>query len=108
MREDPGGGSGFQVDPAELKGAAGQLGRAHDDMNVAITDYDGSVCTAPAAFGDFGMADAYSAFNSAWSAELSVTSEAIDELATKVTTTADNYQASDRENAQNIAKAGKS
>jgi hypothetical protein len=91
MRVDPGGGSGFAVDPAQLKGAAGQLGRAYDDFNTAIDDYAGAECYDQSAFGDFGMGAAWSAFDSAWAGEMGVTSAAISELIGKVNTTADNY-----------------
>ena len=71
MRTDPVDGSGllFQVDPASLSGAAAQLGHAYDDMNTAIAYYASAGATAPAAFGDFGTADAWSSFDSAWSDE---------------------------------------
>jgi hypothetical protein len=106
MQVDPGGGSGFAVDPAELKGAAGQLGQAYDDFDTAITDYGGSVCYDPAAFGDFGLGDAWSAFNSAWASEMSVTSAAIAEMINKINTTSDNYGGTDAHNAGTIRAAG--
>ncbi len=87
MRTNPVDGSGgllFQVDPASLSGAAGQLGQAYDDMNTAIAYYASAGTSAPAAFGDFGMADAWSSFDSAWSDELSVTAAALQELSQKV------------------------
>jgi hypothetical protein len=90
MRVDPGGG-GFQVDPAQLGGVAGQLGRAYDDFGTAMTDYAGAACYAPAAFGDFGMGPAWSNFDGAWSAEMAVLDAAIAELITKVDTTKANY-----------------
>ncbi|HEX3790789.1 MAG TPA: type VII secretion target [Pseudonocardiaceae bacterium] len=106
MQVDPGGGSGFGVDPAQLKGVAGQLGKAYDDVNTAITDFSGSECLDAAVFGDFGMGPAWSAFDSAWASELSVTGAAISELITKVSTTADNYRNTDDRIAAGFTAAG--
>lgn len=60
MLVDPGGGSGFEVDPAQLAGVAGQLGKAYDDFTTAMNDYIGDECYDPAVFGDSGMAAAWS------------------------------------------------
>jgi hypothetical protein len=92
MRVDPGGGDGFQVDPAQLGGVAGELGRAYDDFNTAITDYAGTACYSQSDFGDFGMGPAWSNFEGAWAGEMNVLDSAIDELITKVRTTAINYR----------------
>lgn len=99
MRVDPGGGDGFQVDPAALGGVAGQLGRAYDDFDSAITDYAGTACYSQADFGDFGMGPAWSNFDGAWAAEMDVLDEAIAELIQKVDATKANYT----ENEDNVA-----
>jgi hypothetical protein len=91
MRVDPGGGDGFQVDPAGLGGVAGQLGRAYDDFDTAITDYTGTACYSQADFGDFGMGAAWSNFDGAWAGEMDVLDEALAELIQKVNTTKANY-----------------
>lgn len=91
MRVDPGGGDGFQVDPAGLGGVAGQLGRAYDDFDTAITDYAGTACYSQADFGDFGMGAAWSNFDGAWAGEMDVLDEALAELIQKVNTTKANY-----------------
>lgn len=99
MRIDPGGGDGFQVDPAQLGGVAGQLGHAYDDFNTAITDYAGTACYSQSDFGDFGMGAAWSDFDGAWAGEMNVLDSAIAELIKKVTTTAGNYS----DNEDNVA-----
>lgn len=91
MRVDPGGGDGFQVDPASLGGAAGQLGRAYDDFDTAITDYAGTACYSQQDFGDFGMGPAWSNFDGAWAGEMGVLNSAIAELIKKIDSTAANY-----------------
>jgi hypothetical protein len=91
MRVDPGGGDGFEVDPAQLGGVAGQLGRAYDDLNTAITDYAGNACYSQPDFGDFGMGPAWSNFDGAWAGEMDVLDAAIDELIKKIDATAGNY-----------------
>lgn len=99
MRVDPGGGDGFQVDPAALGGVAGQLGRAYDDFNTVITDYAGTACYGQQDFGDFGMGPAWSNFDGAWAGEMNVISSAIAELIRKVNTTAAAYT----DNESNVA-----
>lgn len=91
MRVDPGGGNGFTVDAVQLNEVARQLGRAYDDMNTALANYGGASCYDASAFGDFGMRDAWSGFDSNWAGELSTISQAIDELSTKVVATTNNY-----------------
>lgn len=98
MRTNPVDGSGllFQVDQAQLSGTAGQVGQVYDDMNTAIACYGEAGPTAPAAFGDFGMADAWSSFDAAWSAELNVTAAALQELSQKVAASAVIYTHNER------------
>ena len=95
VRVDPGGGGGFEVDPAQLGGVAGQLGTAYDDLGTASADYAGLECYAESDFGDFGMGAAWSAFDGAWAAELGLLSSAVAELIGKVDTTAGNYGANE-------------
>lgn len=104
MRVDPGGGDGFEVDPAQLGGVAGQLGRAYDDFNTAITDYAGTACYAQSDFGDFGMGPAWANFDGAWASEMNVLSEAIEELIKKVDTSANNYRDNEDEVAGSFDK----
>lgn len=106
MRVDPGGGGGFQVDPAALGGVAGQLGRAYDDFATAITDYAGTACYSQADFGDFDMGSAWSNFDGAWAGEMDVLDEAIGELIRKVNTTGANYTANEGDVAGSFDKIG--
>lgn len=78
---DVSGGSGeLLVDLPGLEKAIGQLSRADQDFTALIKAYHGTMCYAPEAFGDFGVDDAWSAFDCAWAAELSQTSKALTEL----------------------------
>jgi hypothetical protein len=43
------------VDPATLDGAAGQLGRDHDDVNAGIVVYDSADVSGSGDFGDDGL-----------------------------------------------------
>ncbi|HEV3357981.1 MAG TPA: type VII secretion target [Pseudonocardiaceae bacterium] len=106
MRVDPGGGDGFDVDPAQLGGVAGQLGRAYDDFDQAITDYAGTACYAQSDFGDFGVGPAWANFDGAWAREMNVLGEALQELIQKVDTTAANYRDNEHEVAESFGKVG--
>ncbi|HEV2639858.1 MAG TPA: hypothetical protein VGX23_32295 [Actinocrinis sp.] len=92
---DGGSGSGYQVDPASLAGVAGQIGQAYDDYNTVIVDYLGSACYSEGIFGDPGVGQAWTAFNSAWGDELSVTSEALGEAAQKISAALQQYQSAE-------------
>ncbi len=106
MRADPGGGEGFDVDPAQLDGVAGQLGRAYDDFDKAITDYAGTACYAQSDFGDFGVGPAWTNFDGALASEMSVLGEALAELIRKVDSTSANYRDNEHEVAGAFAKIG--
>jgi hypothetical protein len=106
MRVDPGGGNGFQVDPAGLGGVAGQLGRAYDDFETAITDYAATAGYNQQDFGDFGMGPAWSNFDGAWAGEMSVLDSAIAELIKKVDTTAANYSGNESDIAGSFERIG--
>ncbi|HEX4223072.1 MAG TPA: type VII secretion target [Pseudonocardiaceae bacterium] len=106
MRVDPGGGDGFEVDPAQLGGVAGALGRAYDDFNTAITDYAGTACYSQSDFGDFGMGPAWSNFDGAWAGEMGVLDAAIEELIKKVDATAGNYSTNEDDVAGSFGKVG--
>jgi hypothetical protein len=88
----PAPGGGFTVDVAALQAVAAQLGRAKDDVDQVRRDFDGDRCFDPAAFGDFGLPDAYTGFSNAWVAELAVTSEAVGELVSRTELTVRNYR----------------
>jgi hypothetical protein len=103
MRGDPGGSGsssggsdGFSVDPASLDGAAGQLGRAYDDLGVAMRVYDADSDQPGTAFGDFGVPDAWVAFDADWALELKTTHTALAELIRKVEQTSRNYRTADQ------------
>ncbi len=90
-----GEGGEFAVDRAGLDEAIGQLSRASQDFSVLIKDYEGTACYAPSAFGEFGVDGAWSAFNSAWDAELRQTGEALTELIQDVQAASVGYRGSD-------------
>jgi hypothetical protein len=106
MRVDPGGGDGFSVDPASLSGVAGQVGRAYDDYNTVIVYFCGADVPSGTELGQDGVPAAWSAFESAWSAELSTTSLALAELTRKLQATSDNYRANEAKVAEGIAGVG--
>jgi hypothetical protein len=90
----PGPDDGFSVDPASLHGVAGQIGKAYDDLNTAITRYGGS---QPATPGDFGseVSPAWSNFDGAWAQELDVLSLATMEMIGNVSNAATGYTTAD-------------
>ena len=94
MREpDPGGGSGFAIDPATLTGVAGELGTSYDDLNTASADL---VATAYAGddnsvFGDPDVVSAWNGFCSAYLSEFDEDVAALAELINKLLTTAQKY-----------------
>ena len=107
MLIEEGDGADFQVDPGQLTGVAGQLGRAYDDFNTVIADYDGAACTADASmFGDATVGQAATAFNTAWAAELEVYVEALAEMVRNVSTTAQRYQETERAATQAFSRIG--
>jgi uncharacterized protein YukE len=95
-----GGDSGFEVDPATLKGAAGKLGTAYDNFLAVVSDFDSSGAFDPSLFGD--VQDAWSSFDTAWANEVTTTRAAIAELIQKVSTTADAYSNTDYESEKRI------
>jgi uncharacterized protein YukE len=101
-------GSDFQVDPAQLTGVAGQLGKAYDDFNTALADYYGAACTADTetVFGDAAVAHAATAFNTAWGSELELYVEALAEMVRNVETTAQRYQETERAVTQGFTGIG--
>jgi hypothetical protein len=97
---DPDGGStndssGFEVDPAKLKGAAGRLGTAYDDFQGVVDDFKTTDGFDASLLGD--VQGAWSSFESAWSFEVTTTNAAIAELVQKVSTTHDTYTNADYE-----------
>jgi uncharacterized protein YukE len=99
------GGSDFEVDPAQLGGVAGQLGRAYDDFNAAIAD-DEAVHTDPSAFGDQAVGQAWQAFDAAWAGEMSMYAEALAETVRNVETTAQRYRETEQAVTQNLRGIG--
>jgi uncharacterized protein YukE len=57
-------------------------------------------------FGEFGMDQAWSGFDSNWSQELHVTQRAVDELVQKVSATNANYRAADAKVAGSMTPGG--
>ncbi|HTJ66231.1 MAG TPA: hypothetical protein VL551_01760 [Actinospica sp.] len=98
-------GSDFEVDPAQLGGVAGRLGRAYDDFNTAIVD-DDSAYTDPAAFGDPTVGQAWQSFDSAWAAEMSTYAEALAEMVRNVETTAQRYRETEQSITENLRGIG--
>jgi len=101
----PDGGGDFQVDPAQLGGVAGQLGKAYDDFDTAIVDYD-TVGVDQSAFGDSTVGQAWTAFNAAWGSEMSVYLEALAEMVRNVSTTAQRYQETETAVTRNLTRIG--
>ena len=99
-------GSDFQVDPAQLSGAAGQLGRAYDDFNTALVDYYGAACEDASVFGDATVGQAATAFNTALASELELYVEALAEMVRNVSTTAQRYQETERAVTQGFTRIG--
>jgi hypothetical protein len=111
------GGSDFQVDPEQLGGVAGELGRAYDDFQTAIVD-DGMAFTEPSAFGDaavgqawqaFGDAavgQAWQAFDGAWTGEMAEVSAALAEMVRNVETTAQRYRETEQAITRNLNGIG--
>lgn len=98
------GSSGFTVDPVALGLTAADLAQACDDFHVARADFDGNQCYAPWAFGEFGVGSAWTGFEAAWSAELKVTGDAIEELRGKLSSTAGSYAKSESDNVRLLAR----
>jgi hypothetical protein len=92
MPIDLGDGTGFDVDPAQLSGVAGQLGKVYDDYNTALADFDSGPCVADGVYGDSGVAQAANSCFGAWAQELSFTQSALHEMVEKVSTSAQLYQ----------------
>ena len=94
---------GFIVDPAELGGVAGQIGKAYDDLTTAITRYSGHESPSP---GDFGseVASAWSNFDDAWAKELDVLRLALMEMISKVHSAAAGYAGAESGSTQAVAK----
>ncbi|HEV2634335.1 MAG TPA: hypothetical protein VGX23_04250 [Actinocrinis sp.] len=101
-----GAGPGFQVDPAGLAGMAGRVGRAYDDFGGAVVGFREGGGSFPSAFGEFGVGDAWTSFNAAWSSELDVTRSALAELIRKVSTTAQRYEEAEATVIASVHQAG--
>ncbi|WP_406206618.1 type VII secretion target [Kitasatospora sp. NBC_01560] len=100
------GGDGYSVSLAGLSGVSDQLGKTATDIAAAKAAYAGSVCYASTAFGEFGMDQAWSAFDTAWSKEITVTQRALDELSQKMSTTTQNYRNTEKAIASALVPAG--
>jgi uncharacterized protein YukE len=99
------GGSDFQVDPEQLGGVAGELGRAYDDFQTAIVD-DGMAFTEPSAFGDAAVGQAWQAFDGAWTGEMAEVSAALAEMVRNVETTAQRYRETEQAITRNLNGIG--
>ncbi|MFD0273066.1 type VII secretion target [Kitasatospora sp. NPDC127111] len=101
-----GGAGGYGVSLAGLSGVNDQLAKTAADIAAAKTAYTGSACYASTAFGEFGVDQAWAAFDSAWSKEISVTQRALDELSQKMSTTTQNYHDTEKAIAAALVPAG--
>ncbi|MFI6843920.1 type VII secretion target [Kitasatospora sp. NBC_00085] len=101
-----GGAGGYGVSLAGLSGVSDQLGKTATDIATAKTAYAGSVCYASTAFGEFGMDQAWAAFDAAWSKEIEVTQRALDELSQKMSTTTQNYRNAEKAVTASLVPAG--
>jgi hypothetical protein len=95
-----GRGDEVAVEWAGFKDAVGQLNRASQDFSALIKDYQRTLCYAPSAFGGFEVEGAWSAFDSAWDAELRQTGEALTELVQDLRAASAGYWGSDTRSAR--------
>jgi hypothetical protein len=95
---------GFSVDPAQLHGVAGQIGRASDDLNTAINQFGGDY-PDPAEFGT-GVSGAWSNFVGAWAQELNTFGLAVTEMITKVQTAGADYAGADAKTTRAVQSVG--
>ncbi|AUY48956.1 MULTISPECIES: type VII secretion target [Streptomycetaceae] len=104
----PGAGAagGYGVSLAGLSGVGDQLGKTATDIAAAKAAYAGSVCYASTAFGEFGMDQAWAAFDTAWSKEITVTQRALDELSQKMSATTQNYRNAEKAVTASLVPAG--
>jgi uncharacterized protein YukE len=96
---------GFSIDPAQMGGVAGQIGKARDELTTAIVRYGSQETLVP---GDFGseVAGAWSNFDGAWAQELNVLGQALTELISKVQSAAASYAGAESSNTRAIQKVG--
>ncbi|HJD80943.1 type VII secretion target [Kitasatospora aureofaciens] len=85
----------YTVQPDALDQVATALDNVATDLSSADLAYAGQVTYDSSAFGEFGMDQAWSAFDSNWSKELHITRRAVAELAGKVSRTSGNYRAAE-------------
>jgi hypothetical protein len=97
---------GYTVQPDALDGVAGALGKVATDLSSANQSYTAQKPYVSTDFGEFGMDQAWSGFDSNWSQELHVTQRAVDELVQKVSATNANYRAADAKVAGSMAPGG--
>ncbi|WP_266291725.1 hypothetical protein [Kitasatospora sp. NBC_01287] len=89
-----------------MDAVAGQLSQVSADLQQAVGAYTAPVCYAASVFGEFGMDQAWSGFDTDWAAELTVTQRAVAELSSNVTATTANYRAAEATVAGSLATVG--
>jgi hypothetical protein len=97
---------GFGVHTGALDQVAGQLGKVAGDLATVSSDYVDPLCYTLGDFGEFGMDQAWYAFDTDWSREIQLTVDAMNELVRKVTASNANYRTADAIVANGFLKAG--
>ncbi|MFF2149448.1 type VII secretion target [Kitasatospora sp. NPDC058190] len=97
---------GYTVQPDVLDGVAGALGQVATDLASANQSYTAQKPYVSTDFGEFGMDQAWSGFDSNWSQELHVTQRAVEELVQKVSATTANYRAVEAKLSKSMTPGG--
>lgn len=82
----------FSADLPGLRRLAGFAGDRAIDVRAIGKDLQGLPQASDDAFGDAGALDAYRAFFGAWTDELSINANSLDEIGQKLTDCANTYQ----------------
>ncbi|MFB7665304.1 hypothetical protein ACFC1R_15320 [Kitasatospora sp. NPDC056138] len=99
------GQAGYGVHLDMMDQMAGQLHQVSTDLAGATSAYTAPVCYAKSDFGEFGVDDAWQAFDSAWAQEIALAQKAVDELVQQVTQTTANYRTAEANVASSVTGA---
>ncbi|MEU4119604.1 hypothetical protein AB0F71_34545 [Kitasatospora sp. NPDC028055] len=98
--------TGYTVHPDALDGVTAALGNVATDLTSAGQAYTAKAVHPAADFGEFGVDQAWSGFDTKWAQELQVTQRAVTELVQKMSTTSANYRAAETKVATEMTPAG--
>ncbi|GGU54207.1 hypothetical protein ACIG0C_32415 [Kitasatospora aureofaciens] len=87
--------TGYTVKPDALDGVTTALGNVATDLTNANQAYTAQKPSQSADFGEFGVDQAWSGFDTNWGQELHVTQRAVGELVQKMSATSANYRAAE-------------